>query len=87
MLTGCGPAAGRRRHRERLCGASAIYRNTPLQLFPHLSADVGLAQYPAEQFSTNVSLMRIRYPDGHVPTDHELMPPTGIRPANPTRRK
>src|SRR4030095_13614689 len=58
---------------------SEYYLRTPLQFFPRLSTDVGLAQYPAEQFSANVSLMRIRYPDGYVPADHELMPPTGIR--------
>jgi hypothetical protein len=58
---------------------SEYYLRTPLQFFPRLSTAVGLAQYPAEQFSANVSLMRIRYPDGHVPADHELMPPTGIR--------
>ena len=48
--------------------------------FSHASStDVGLAQYPAEEFSTNVFLMRIWYPDGHVPADHELMPPTRIQ--------
>ena len=29
----------------------------------------------------------LSYPDGHVPADQELMPPTGIRSANLTRRK
>ena len=56
---------------------------TPLQSFPLLSAYMCLAQYPGEEFSADVSLVGIGYPDRCVPPEHELMSSTRIRSFKP----
>jgi len=49
-----------------------------LQVFPFITADLGLPQRPGEKTSSNVPLMWIGYPDGNVLPKHKLMSATRI---------
>jgi len=46
-------------------------------------ADLGLAQDPREQTSSDISSVWIGYPDGYVLSKHKLMSATRIWPFKP----
>jgi len=54
-----------------------------LQVFPFITADLGLAQNPREQTSSDISSVWIGYPDGYVLSKHKLMSATRIWPFKP----
>jgi hypothetical protein len=50
-----------------------------LQVFPLVPVDARLPQEIREQAATNVTLMRIRYTNGHIALLHDLMLCASIR--------